>query len=148
MVPDATRDDRFAQNPLVTGEPYICFYAGAPLVNSEGVALGTLCVIDHVPRTLTPEQGQALRVLARQVMTHLELRRHTRELVESQERFHQLAENITDVFWIASPDLQKMYYVSLGYARIWGRSPEDLYADPHQWSQAIVPEDRGHALSV
>ncbi len=148
IVPDATRDKRFAQNPMVTGEPRIRFYAGAPLVNSDGAALGTLCVIDHVPRTLTLEQERALRVLARQVMTHLELRRHTRELVESEEKFRLLAENITDVFWITSIDLQEIYYVSPGYERIWGRSTEELYANPHQWSECIVPEDRERVLSV
>jgi PAS domain S-box-containing protein len=148
IVPDATRDKRFAQDPMVTGEPRIRFYAGAPLVNSEGAALGTLCVIDHVPRTLTLEQEQALRVLARQVMTHLELCRHTRELVESEEKFRLLAESITDVFWITSIDLQEIYYVSPGYERIWGRSTEELYANPHQWSECIVPEDRERVLSV
>ena len=63
---------------MVRGELGIRFYAGAPLVNEEGIVLGTLCVFDHVPRTLTEQQQQALRVLARHVMTHLELRRHTR----------------------------------------------------------------------
>lgn len=148
IVRDATQDERFAESPLVTSEPRIRFYAGAPLVSPEDAALGTLCVIDHVARTLTREQEQALRVLARQVMTHLELRRHARELEESESRFRLLAENITDVFWIASPDLQKMYYISPGYQRIWGRSAEDLYVNPHQWADCILPEDREHVLGV
>jgi GAF domain-containing protein len=83
IVPDATREERFAQNPLVTGEPGICFYAGAPLVTPEDATLGVLCVIDHKAHTLTQAQDQALRVLARQVMTHLELHRHNRTVSDS-----------------------------------------------------------------
>jgi GAF domain-containing protein len=75
VVPDALEDDRFARNPLVTGEPKIRFYAGAPLLVQEGHALGTLCVVDREPRHLTERQQEALEALSRQVMILLELRR-------------------------------------------------------------------------
>jgi GAF domain-containing protein len=75
VVPDALDDSRFATNPRVRGEPHIRFYAGAPLVSPEGMPLGTLCVFDQVPRTLSAAQSRALGALAREVVVHLELRR-------------------------------------------------------------------------
>src|SRR5439155_7906177 len=90
IVPDATQDERFARNPLVTSDPQIRFYAGAPLVTPDGYALGTLCVIDKVPRELTTDQKQALRVLARHVMTQLELRRHAKELPSAHQHRNEI----------------------------------------------------------
>jgi CheY-like chemotaxis protein len=75
IVPDATQDSRFAANPLVTGAPHIRFYAGAPLVTSNGQPLGTLCVIDREPRQLQPGQLEVLQLLASQVIQRLEAQR-------------------------------------------------------------------------
>lgn len=83
VVPDATEDNRFDANPLVTDEPQIRFYAGVPLITPEGQAVGTLCVLDRVPRDLSAQQAQALQVLARQVMTQLERRRHASDLAQT-----------------------------------------------------------------
>ena len=74
-VPDATKDPRFADNPLVTGDFHLRFYAGAPLVSSTGHAVGALCVIDHVARQLSDAQRDALEVLGRQIVAQMELRR-------------------------------------------------------------------------
>lgn len=79
-VQDASKDARFVDNPLVTGEPGIRFYAGAPLLTPSGSALGTVCVIDRVPRVLTPVMEEALRALSRQVSALLALRHANVEL--------------------------------------------------------------------
>lgn len=89
VVPDTQTDVRFAENPMVTGSPHVRFYAGVPLVSEEGYALGSLCVIDKTPRTLSPEQEATLRLLARQVSSHLRTARRLAErerLVSEKER--------------------------------------------------------------
>ena len=80
VVPDALEDERFRNNPLVTGEPHIRFYAGASLVSREGQPLGTLCIADSVPRTLSSDQAAALDALRRQAQAQLELRRNLMDL--------------------------------------------------------------------
>ena len=85
MVEDATRDDRLADNPLLVSAPEFRFYAGVPLATSDGFNVGTLCVMDRNPRSLKPEQAEALKLLSRQVVAQLELRRHLVELAQSKE---------------------------------------------------------------
>jgi PAS domain-containing protein len=69
-------------------------------------------------------------------------------LLESEEKFRELAENITDVFWIHSPDLQQLHYISPAYELIWGRSMASWYSHPEQWADAILPEDRERVRAV
>ncbi len=82
-IKDATQDPRFRENALVTGGPCLRFYAGAPLETRQGLNVGTLCVIDTVPRTLTPVQRTCLQVLARNATRSLELRKTGKQLGRS-----------------------------------------------------------------
>jgi anti-sigma regulatory factor (Ser/Thr protein kinase) len=94
-VPDTREDDRFRQNPFVTGQPHIRFYAGAPLITPDGHALGTLCVIDTEPRRLSPDQRRALDALRHQAQAQLELRRRLDDLQQAlAERDKAEAEQI------------------------------------------------------
>jgi GAF domain-containing protein len=83
VVPDTLKDERFRNNPLVVGEPKIRFYAGAPLINEEGYALGTLCVVDRTPREFGVDQKEALQALGRLVLAQLEFRRNLHLLKEA-----------------------------------------------------------------
>lgn len=86
VVKDTHLDERFRENPLVTGPPHIRFYAGVPLRTPENAQIGSLCVIDHEPRQLTEAQSRTLEALARQVVLQLELRRISTELAGALEK--------------------------------------------------------------
>ncbi len=141
IVSDTLADKRFATNPLVTSAPQIRFYAGVPLLSSEGYALGTLCVIDYVPRKLSQEQVEGLRVLSRQVSAQFELRRNLVNLVRANETLQKSEERlrllesvvvnandailITDAEPVDAPGPQ-IVYVNQAFTKMTGYSLEDV----------------------
>ena len=118
-VPNALKDERFVDNPLVTGAPDIRFYAGAPLVSSSGMPIGTLCVIDTEPKNLDEKQQLALNTLAKQVISQLELRLHNRYLQRLQKDQQQ-------IFAMMSHDLRSPFNGILGLSRILQEEAETL----------------------
>ena len=147
LVSDASADDRFADNPLVLGGPRVRAYAGAPLITDDGHALGTLCVIDTVPRELTAMQQQSLRILASHAMGQLELRRTLREAdaqrqalaVATLERRRILDQSV-DVLSVLDGD-GRFVEVSQAAYEVWGRAPETLVG--RNWADLVHPDDLG-----
>lgn len=89
-ISDARQDPDFRNNPLVTHSPFMRFYAGVPLLTPEGLPLGTFCVTDTVPHELSHEQGEALRILSRQVSMYFELNRVRQQMTEEREKIDDL----------------------------------------------------------
>lgn len=125
VAEDATKDARFAHNPLVTGEPHIRFYAGAPLILDPGIRVGTLCIIDTAPRTFSPDERQQLADLAVVVVSQLRLHRTGSQLRESEAQFRLLAETTTDMIVRADLDTTRRY-VSPAARVLLGYEPEEL----------------------
>ncbi len=98
-VPDASQDTRFANNPLVLGDPHIRFYAGAPLVTPDGLSLGSVCVIDREPRHLSDAQKSALERLAHLTMNNLELRRVSAEFASATANLKTLSGMLPICAW-------------------------------------------------
>ncbi|MEY4706247.1 MAG: hypothetical protein RL042_2452 [Nitrospirota bacterium] len=152
IVPDAARDNRFADNPLVTTDPNIRFYAGMPLITKTGQAMGTLCVIDRVPRQLTPPQQDALRRLGRQVVRLLELRGHAQErsrmieaLRQSEERLELVIRGSQDGLWDWNIVTNEVY-LSPQWKAFRGYHDHELPNRLEEWSSRIHPDDKDRVL--
>jgi GAF domain-containing protein len=106
IVEDAREDVRFHDNPLVTGQPHVIFYAGVPLTNENGFPLGTLCVIDNVPKKLSTSQLKALEALSDQVMILMELRRKKIQLEKSMVLLKEKNTDLRNFATIAAHDIK------------------------------------------
>lgn len=137
VVPDATKDERFFDNPYVTGDTAVRFYAGAPLVTKSGHALGTLCVIDRDPRELTPAQQQALEALSKQVMALLDLRWTVAELNRKQENLETVMRQRETFIATVSHEIRTPLSAVIGYI--------DLLSDPNA---EISGFERGQLLAT
>ena len=144
LVPDATKDDRFNCNPLVTAEPHLRFYAGALLKTSDGLPIGTLCVLDYKPKALTEVQERALRVLARQVMTQLELRLALRRRSESDARHRAIVESATDYAIIATDLSGRITEWNSGAEAILGWRDVEMLGQTAE--RIFTPGDRGSGV--
>ena len=158
VVTDATTDPRFVDNPLVTGELNVRFYAGVPLFTDEGVALGSLCVLDTVPRPegLTALQRQGLQCLADNVMARLRDSRDAaawrhaerdarRALGDSESRFRTLADTMPQMVWSTLPDGFHDYYNARWYE--FTGMPEGS-TDGESWNGVFHPDDQERAWST
>ena len=145
VVGDAREDPRFADNPLVTEEPRVRFYAGMPLRTPGGFVLGTLCAIDHRPREITPRERMLLATLARQVVAQLELRRRTieiremgRDLFEQRERSRITLGAITEA--VLTTDANgTVSYVNPAGEKMTGWSQEEARGRPIESVMAAQP---------
>lgn len=149
VVPDATADGRFADSPLVTGPPYVRFYAGAPLYFPDGQRVGALCLLDTQPRGLSPDEMQTLHDLAALVASELQLYREVQEhdrtaarLRTSEERARLLVQHLSDVICVMDPD-GTLSYVSHSCERLLGITADALVGQ--NVLAFIHPDDQIHA---
>ena len=140
-IPNAQDDPRFMANPLVVGEPYIRFYAGAPLRTKEGYNLGSLCVIDYKPRQLNALQREALRTLADEVVSQMELRLQKQELAQKQEEiawYQNLVESSGEMSIVADVE-GNILHGNNSITEFLGYSVEELRQ--HKTWEFVHPDD-------
>jgi PAS domain S-box-containing protein len=142
VVPDATQDVRFSDNPLVTGDPGIRFYAGVPLKVGTDLPLGTLCVSDTQPREITPEQLAKLETLAKLVASQLELKRRTAQLEQQQRLNCMLVENAADFSMITLSSAGLVTSWNSGAQRLLGYGAQEAVGMQYRALFAIDEADR------
>jgi PAS domain S-box-containing protein len=147
IVPDTTQDPRFADNPLVIKDPNIRFYAGMPLITPTGHAMGTLCVIDRMPKQLTSDQMTALRILGRQVVSQLELRHRTITLEQAVARQQKIEQSKSGLLRAIDHGLEGVAilnkdgcytYMNPAHAAYYGYTSEELIGQ--SWQTLYSPE--------
>lgn len=131
VVEDTTKDPRFAENDMVIAAPFIRFYAGAPLVTNEGLALGTLCVVDYKPRQLSVQQREVLQVLARQVVQLLRLRSAHDIIQEKEKLVSSLLKNFPGAVYRCKGDAEwTLHYLSDAVEQLTGYPVSAFMQEP------------------
>lgn len=133
-IRDAREDERFSENPLVTGHPFVRFYAGIPLKTPSGNHIGTLCVIDESPQVLSPEKRDILTSLSRHIVDLLELRKKTMEV----EFLARLFEQSTDAIMTLTPPGWKFVRANPATLRLFGFSSHEEFVSAEPW--VLSPE--------
>jgi PAS domain S-box-containing protein len=140
VINDTREDPEFRDSPLVTGDPFFRFCAGAPLLAADGYPVGTLCVFDRVPRDLADEAALALKALARQCVSHLELRRSLRVAREADERLNLIFQSATDYAIVSVDPAGLITSWNAGARLIFGWAAEEVVG--RHISLLYVPADR------
>ena len=125
-IEDASKDIRFKKNPLVTSSPDIRFYAGKPLIDPAGYALGTLCVIDTVPKKLNENQLLALEILGKEVVDQIIAKKNVRLLQESNERFFKIFDKTPVGMTLTNMETSKLEYVNESFCTIFGYNSQEV----------------------
>ena len=145
VVEDTHRDDRFRDNPLVTDAPGVRFYAGAPILTQDARAVGTVCVIDHVPRSLAPLQRSALEFLARQAAALIDLRRYAVSAERAKAELQDFLDGAFDLIQAVGPD-GRIRYVNRSWVATLGYSEQE--ASSLDLFDIVAPESQAHCRSL
>lgn len=151
IIPDATKDERFADNELVTGEPFIRFYAGVPLVTTDGSHIGTLCIIDRSPRTLTPTEVDMLKILAKWVEREISMYDTSQildQVGKEQEKYKLLTTRTTFALesakigiWEWKIPENQLVWDTIMYD-LYGTNKEDFSGAYDAWQKGLHPDDK------
>lgn len=145
IVPDSREDERFSDNPLVTGDPHVIFYAGMPLISSNGYPLGTLCVIDNVPNSLSVDQIESLKALSQQVVRLMELARSENNM--TSEKLQLALDSSAMGVWVWNIQTNDLEWDDRMYS-LYGITSETFSGNYEAWTNGLHPDDREEAERI
>jgi len=148
IIPDTHLDNRFNELDVVTKPPYVRFYAGVPLINKEGYAIGTLCLIDTKPNTLTSQQQESLEAMARQVLRLLESRRMTFELEKQKDKAESADKAKTVFLSHMSHELRSPLNAILGFSQLLETDNEHPLSSVQKDSTNEIKNAGNHLLEL